>query len=335
MPGFIVFAAILVTSIVFFVRSCSHLVKILALGRKEDRLDHPGKRIKNVLLIAFAQTKVMRERFAGLLHVFIFWGFVVLLTAILEAIIEGFAPSFTLSALGPFFPPLAALQEVIGLLVFIACLLALARWHFSPPKRYFGREITEHVRQDATLILTGILVIILSMFGTNAARMAVSGQISEARFLSIRLVPLFTNEGGTFWYELFWWTHILVVLGFLNYLPHSKHLHVLTSIPNVFCSSLEPRGRLSKLNLEDEDAEKFGADDIRDLTWKQLLDGFTCTDCGRCTVVCPANVTGKILSPRKIMMNIRGRSVEMDRFLSMGACRLARIYLRIASSVIL
>ena len=113
------------------------------------------------------------------------------------------------------------------------------------------------------------------------------------------------------WYEFFWWTHILCVLGFLNYLPYSKHLHVLTSIPNVYFASLRPGGELAKLNLEDENAEKFGADDIGDLTWKQLLDGFTCTDCGRCTAACPANTTGKKLSPRKILMNIRERTSEL------------------------
>ena len=307
----IVFSIVCVASLAFFIHSAVRLVKLLSLGKKEDRLDRIGTRIRNVFVVAFGQTKLLRDPLAGLMHFFIFWGFVILLTAILEAIIEGFVPGFTLRVLGPFFPPLAVLQELLGALVVLVCLVALARWYFIPPKRYFGPEITGHVRSDATLILGLILVIILSMFGTNASRMALSGQLSEARFVSVHLVPLFAGRSGELWYQLFWWVHILGVLGFLNYLPCSKHLHVLTSIPNVFFTSLEPRGRLSKLNLEDENAEKFGAEDIRDLTWKELLDGFTCTDCGRCTAACPANSTGKVLSPRKIIMNIRQRTGEI------------------------
>lgn len=307
----IAFSVVFVASLAFFVQSAVRLVKLLSLGKKEDRFDRVAARIRNVVVIAFGQTKLLRDPLAGLMHFSIFWGFVILLTAILEAIIEGFVPGFTLRVLGPFFPPLAALQELVGTLVVLACLIALARWYFIPPKRYFGPEITGHVRSDATLILGLILVIILSMFGTNASRVALSGQLTEARFVSVQLVPLFTGRSGEFWYPLFWWVHILTVLGFLNYLPYSKHLHVLTSVPNVFFTSLEPRGRLSKLNLEDENTEKFGADDIRDLTWKQLLDGFTCTDCGRCTAACPANSTGKVLSPRKIIMNIRQRTGEI------------------------
>ncbi|MGA2260309.1 MAG: (Fe-S)-binding protein [Acidobacteriota bacterium] len=319
MAQIIVFGIVLVASLAFFARSCSRLIQCLALGKKDDRFDHLGTRIKNVLVVAFGQTKLLREPFAGLMHVFIFWGFIILLTAVLEAILEAFVPSFTLGTLGPIFPPLAVLQELLGVLVAICCLVALARWHCAPPKRYFGREVTGRVRKDATLILTLILIIIISMFGTNAARMALSGQLSGARFLSVRLAPLFAHTEGEFWYQFFWWIHILVVFGFLTYLPHSKHLHVLTSVPNVFFASLAPRGRLGKLDLEDENAEKFGAEDIRDLTWKQLLDGFTCTDCGRCAAACPANSTGKALSPRKIMMNIRERTAEIGPVLCAGA----------------
>jgi Fe-S oxidoreductase len=306
----VLFGVVLAAALAFFVYSSLRLVRILLLGKADARFDQVGTRIGNVLRIAFAQTKLLREPLAGLMHFFIFWGFVILLTAVLEAVIEGFMPGFTLQMLGAVFPPLAFMQELIGILVISACLFALIRWYFVPPKRYFGPEITGHVRHDATLILGLILVIIVSMFGTNAARMELSGDPVAARFVSVLLSPLFHNSPVAVWYGFFWWIHILVVLGFLNYLPHSKHLHVLTSIPNVFFASLEPRGRLAKLNLEDESAEKFGAEDFRDLTWKQLLDGFTCTDCGRCTSVCPANTTGKVLSPRKIIMNIRQRTAE-------------------------
>ena len=308
----LLFALILVGALGYFALSVRGLVRALQIGRKEDRFDNVPARLKNVLVIAFGQSKLLREPLAGLMHFFIFWGFVILLTAVLEAIAEGIVPGFTLAVLGPLFAPLAVLQETIGLLVIVACLAALVRWYIVPPRRYFGPEITGHVRGDATLILLLILTIVASMFGTNATRMVPGAELQPARFVSVQLAGMFQGSSGVAaWFELFWWVHILVVLAFLNYLPHSKHLHVLTSLPNVYFSSLRPRGELAKLDLEDESAEKFGAEDVRDLTWKQLLDGYTCTDCGRCTAACPANATGKVLSPRKIIMNIRERASEL------------------------
>lgn len=308
----LVFAMVLIAALGYFAFSCRRILRLLALGKNEDRFDKPWERLKNVLLIAFGQSKLLREPLAGLMHFVIFWGFVILLSAVLEAIVQGIIPAFTLEFLGPLFPPLAILQEIVGALVILSCLMGLARWYWMPPKRYFGPEIDAHVRMDATLILCLIMTIMASMFGTIATRMVLSGEVSSARFISRQFMALFAGSSYVpVWYEIFWWTHIVCVLGFLNYLPYSKHLHVLTSIPNVYFASLRPKGELPKLNLEDENAEKFGADDIKDLTWKQLLNGLTCTDCGRCTSVCPANTTGKKLSPRKIIMNIRERTSEL------------------------
>lgn len=318
MAHLIAFGVVFVAALVCFSGSVIRLLAHLKLGKPEDRFDQIGKRIAKVITVAFGQSKLLREPLAGLLHFFIFWGFVILLSAVFEAAVEGFVPVFTLGVLGPCFPPLAALQELIGVLVVLACLLALVRWYFVPPKRYFGPEISGHVRADATFILSLILVIMISMFGTFATRMALSSSLVEARLLSVRLAPLFAAAPARVWYGVFWWTHIVAVLGFLNYLPYSKHLHILTSVPNVFFTSLEPRGRLKRLNLEDEAAEKYGSEDVKDLTWKQLLDGYTCTDCGRCTSVCPANLTGKTLSPRKIIMNIRQRTAEIGPLLLAG-----------------
>lgn len=308
----ILFLLILLSSLAFFSWSIVRLVKSLSIGRMEDRSDRIGSRLKNVLVVAFGQSKLLRERLAGLMHFFIFWGFVILLSAVFEAIVQGVAPRFSLEVLGPLYPPQSVLQETIGLLVVLSCVVALTRWYLVPPRRYYGPEVSKHVRLDATLILCLILSIMISMFGTNALRIVGSGQANNARFVSTWVAQAFRTSGSAHgWFEFFWWTHILVVLGFLNYLPYSKHLHVLTSIPNVYFASLKPKGELPKLDLEDEAAEKFGADDVRDLTWKQLLDGYTCTDCGRCTAVCPANITGKPLSPRKIIMNIRERATEL------------------------
>ncbi|MEK6755865.1 MAG: (Fe-S)-binding protein, partial [Bacteroidota bacterium] len=153
-------------------------------------------------------------------------------------------------------------------------------------------------------------------------RMILDGDVSSSgRFLSAVVRPLFVSSDQStvnIWFEIFWWTHVAVVLAFLNYLPYSKHLHVLTSIPNVYFSASKPRGALNPINLEAENVEKFGASDVEDLTWKQLLDGYTCTECGRCTAACPANITGKILSPRKIIMDIRKRLEEKGPILVGG-----------------
>jgi Fe-S oxidoreductase len=318
----VMFGALLFISIGCFGYSCSRLLRALAIGKSEKRFNHVGARLKNVLKIAFGQSKLLRDRIAGMMHFFIFWGFIILLSAVAEAIVQGILPQFTLKALGPLFPPIAALQETIGALVVLSCLFALVRWCLFPPKRFYGREVTGHVRLDATIILSLILTIMISMFGANATRMAVTAQIDPVRFISGQISRFVEGSAREqLWYQLFWWIHITLILGFLNYLPYSKHLHILTSIPNVFFSSLRPRGELCALNFSDENAERFGAADVSDLSWKQILDGFTCTDCGRCTAACPASITGKPLSPRKIIMNIRERTLELAPILISGKGR--------------
>jgi len=310
----IAFGVLLVLALVLFSYSSYRLIRKLQTGKEDRRTDRAPARLKNVLTIAFGQSKLLRDPVAGLMHFFIFWGFMILLSAVSEAVIQGISPGFSLNRLGRLFPPLATTQELIGALVVVSCVFALLRWFLFPPKRYFGREITGHVRLDATMILLLILTIMVSMFGTNTTAMIQSVQPERARFISYQLAHLFGGSARAgVWYEVFWWVHILVILGFLNYLPYSKHLHVLTSIPNVFFASLRPRGELKRLNFEDQTAETFGAADVQDLTWKQLLDGFTCTDCGRCTAACPASITGKPLSPRKIVMNVRERASEFPQ----------------------
>src|SRR5512143_412681 len=153
----LLFALVLLAALGYFAFSARKLIRGLQIGAKENRFDNIPARLKNVLVIAFGQSKLLREPLAGLMHFFIFWGFVILLTAVLEAIIEGLVPGFTLAVLGPLFPPVAALQETIGILVIVSCLVALVRWYLVPPRRYFGPEVTGHVRLDATLILCLIL----------------------------------------------------------------------------------------------------------------------------------------------------------------------------------
>lgn len=306
----IVFSILFLASLTLFAFSVRRLIMMLRIGKPEGRFGNPVERLKRTLIVAIGQSKLLREPAAGLMHALIFWGFLVLLTSVLESIGEGLIHGFSLRFLGPFYPVIAFSGDLFGGFVILAVFYALYRRMILRPKRL---EVGRHGKLDALFILITIFFIMVSMFGQNAGRMVLEGSGSEGRFLSGSLVPWFAGmsaETVQVWFELFWWMHIVLVLGFLNYLPHSKHLHVLTSVPNVYFSSLKPKGALNPINLEAENVEKFGASDVEDLTWKQLLDGYTCTECGRCEASCPANSTGKLLSPRKIIVDIRRRLAE-------------------------
>jgi len=307
----LLFAIVLIAALLLFARSARRLISCLRLGKNDQRTERPGKRILRVLTIAFGQSKLLREPFAGLLHFFIFWGFVILLTAVVESVGEGLIPGFSLSFLGQFYPVLAFLQDLVGVLVVLAVIVSIVRRLVAPPKRL---QVAGHAKWDAILILGLILVVMVTMFGQNATRMLVGhDETNGVRFASTALAGLFSSsspEATSAWFRFFSWGHMLVVLGFLNYLPHSKHLHILTSIPNVYLSDLGPKGALKPINLADETLTKFGATDVEDFTWKQLLNGYTCTECGRCSSVCPANTTGKLLNPKKIIVDLRARTME-------------------------
>ena len=307
----IVFLVVLAGSLILFGMSVRRLLSFIRIGKPEERFDSPGERTWNVLTIAFGHKKLFREPLAGIMHFFILWGFVILLPAILESIGGGLSENFSFSFLGPVYPPLLFLEDAMGLCVVGVVLLALYRRYISRPQRLEGDR---RARTDATIILLMILMVMCSMFGQNAARAGMtSGSADEARFISSELSGLFvglTREQQQFWFHMLRWMHIAFVLGFLNYLPYSKHLHILSSIPNVYFAKLTARGTLKSLNLQDESAARFGAADVDDLTWKQLLDGYSCTECGRCTAACPANITGKPLSPKKIIVDIRHRLME-------------------------
>jgi Fe-S oxidoreductase len=302
----LLFAIVLVAALAFFARSASRILGNLRLGKKEDRFGNPGLRLRRVLTIAFGQSKLLREPLAGLLHLLIFWGFVVLLSAVCESIGEGLFPGFSFSFIGPLYPPLLFLVDLFGALVVVSVTVSIVRRLVAPPARL---RVEGHAKWDAVFILALIMVVMLTMFGQNAARIA-GGVPADGRFIATQLSGLFPQESARGWFLGFFWAHMAAVLGFLNYLPYSKHLHVLTSVPNVYFSSLAPKGALVPINLADETLTKYGATDIEDLTWKHILNGYTCTECGRCTSVCPANTTGKLLNPKKIMVDIRARTME-------------------------
>jgi Fe-S oxidoreductase/nitrate reductase gamma subunit len=316
----ILFAAILLAALTMFARSAMRLVGTLQLGKQEERFANPSARIGNVLRVAFGQSKLLREPLAGILHVLIFWGFVILLAAVVESIGEGLSPGFSFSFLGPVYTGLTVLEEIVGGLVVIAVLVSLFRRLVTPPKRL---RVEGHAKWDAVMILSLILIVMVTMFGQHASRLALGGaHPDESRFLSAYLAAWIGRAPETVvpvLFRIFFWGHMLAVLGFLNYLPFSKHLHILTSIPNVYFADLGPTGALKPINLADETAVKFGATDVEDLTWKQLLNGYTCTECGRCTSACPANFTGKALNPKKIMTDLRARTMQKAPLLLAGA----------------
>lgn len=290
--------------------------------KKDVRSGDIGRRLMNVLKIAFGQSKLLRDPVAGSVHFLIFWGFMLFLFAVIEVIIQGFYSPFTFEFLGPIYSAITFIQDIFGLLVVFAVFTALARRYLLNIPRL---KVDKSASLDATIILVLILVVVVAMFFQNMAGIAKNGFVLseyELRPVSVYLVSNFFENpsvNANISYEIFWWIHILTIFGFMNFLPYSKHLHVFTSIPNTYLANLDPlRNTLKPLNLEDEKAESFGAADIEQLSWKQLLDGYSCTECGRCTDACPAHTVGKSLSPKEIIVSIRQRTKDKAPLLIKG-----------------
>lgn len=299
----LIFSIVLLISLLIFSFSIKKLYKGLLIAKPENRFDRIAERLKNVLIVALAQSKLFREPVAGLMHAFIFWGFCALIIVVIESIIQGFYPAFSFNFLGYFYSAITFTQDLFGVLVLVGVLIAVFRRFIFRISRLYSEK---DGNMDAAFILSLITIVIVSMFGQNIHNF--HSDFYAYRFVSDYLQETFTIKKSHIKFEYFWWIHIVTILIFLNYLPYSKHLHVITSIPNVFFAKLKPeKNTLKPLNLEDETATVYGALDLEHLTWKQLFDGYTCTECGRCTAACPANYTGKKLSPRKIIMDIRYR----------------------------
>ena len=313
----IIFGIIFLSAVGFFLYSINRFLSYLKIAKFENRFNEVGTRLKNVFVFAFLQTKLLRDKFAGILHLCIYWGFVILLLVVVESIVEGFFPQFSFSFLGaPVYSVITVTQDFFGALVFFTVLFSLFRRYVGTPKRL---QVEASSKIDATFILFLIMMVMVTMFGQNVERIAL-GHSEGYRPISDFLYNLFKPEGSEFAYEAYWWGHIAVVLGFMNYLPYSKHFHVLSSVPNTFFSNydIEPKGILKPINFEDESITQWGAKDIKDLTWKEVFDGYTCTECGRCTSVCPANTTGKLLNPKLIVTKIRKRSTELGEVVTAG-----------------
>ncbi len=311
-PENVVFILVLATAGFLFVRRSGLLLSYLRVGQPDNRTDNIPARIRQTLVVGFGQSKILRDPAAGPVHASIFWGFLILLASAAEMILEGLHHGWSLNFLGPIYSLLTLLTDFFCVAVMVGCILALWRRYVSRVKRLN----VSGENAEAGLILLTIFIIVTALFVQNASRLYATG----ADF-SHALRPLSAPFGRAVFadappagvhaiFKAAWWTHAILILGFLNYLPYSKHLHVLTSIPNVFLSPVGFPNRLEKIDFEAEGAESFGIVDIEDLSWKSLLDGYTCTHCGRCTSVCPANTTGKVLDPRAIIMQIRERTMD-------------------------
>ncbi len=346
----IVFALITLLTFNWAIHQYRRLRRNILLGRDEEISGAESVRWRNVLLVAFGQKKMFKRFLPALFHFFIYAAFVITQIELIEIFIDGFfgVHRFFATALGGFYTFVISVIEVLSILAFVATIIFLARRNLLKVPRFSGPEMTLWPVLDANLILLGEIALITGIFLMNGAD-TVLQQIDPAHYhdtgtflLSGRLGPvLFSGlpkDALMFLERTGWWLHILTVFAFLNYLPSSKHLHILFAFPNVWYSRLTPRGRMQRIpEIEHEvrsmlgletgevtsgtDIPEFGAKDIFELSWKTLLDAYTCTECGRCTSVCPAHMTGKKLSPRKIMMDIRDRTEEVGHKLDSHALK--------------
>jgi len=310
----LVFLFLLAGGAGFFALNVQRLVRYMRLGHAENRTNEPLIRLKNVLTIGIAQTKIFRDPIAGAMHATIFWGFMVLTAGTVEILMQGVFSGFSYAFFlpRPVFQLYAFSQDAFALLVLGAVAFAFYRRLVLHPKRLEGDKL-EHT--DALVILSLIGGLMATLLLANACQylldpLAIGPEKVVSRGLAAAIVLVDPQPVAAA--QVFWWMHVLLVLIFLNYLPYSKHLHVVTSLINVFLSNTSGPGQKGVMRAMDLEAEveQFGASDVEHLTWKNLLDGYSCTECGRCTAACPANITGKTLSPRKIVINTRQRLME-------------------------
>lgn len=346
----ILFILILAFAIGFFVRNIKRLHRNIKLGKKVDRSDNPGKRFANMARVALGQSKMVVRPIAGLMHIFVYVGFVLINIEILEIIIDGiFGTHRIFSPLGTAYNFLIGFFEILAFLVFVGVIVFWIRRNIKKIKRFWAREMKGWPKDDANYILYFEMVLMALFLTMNATdhqlqilqygHYAKASGIVGAFPISDFIRPVFeglTASTLVIIERSAWWLHIIGILFFLNYLYYSKHLHIILAFPNTYLEKLTLQGKFDNLEAvtkevemmmdpnadpfaepeggegEDDDVpEKFGASDIMDLNRVQLLNAYTCTECGRCTSECPANRAGKLLSPRKIMMDTRDRTEEI------------------------
>lgn len=332
----IIFIILLAVAIYLFAKNVGKVRRNILLGKPDDRSDQPGRRLLVMAKVALGQTKMTKRPVAALMHFFIYVGFVIINLEVLEIMIDGIFGSHRVFAkpLGSFYGMLIGGFEVLAILVLLACVVFLARRNIVRLKRFSGVEMTEWPKSDANYILCIEIVLMTAFLTMNAAdyklQLLQFGHYIKAGSFPISsfIAPLLPDSAKALAIteRVCWWLHIVGILAFLNYLPYSKHFHILLAFPNTYYSNLKPKGQFTNMASvtnevkamldptfvpENLAVSRFGVKDATDLTWKNLMDAYTCTECGRCTSVCPANITGKLLSPRKIMMDTRDRITEI------------------------
>ncbi|HUX97420.1 MAG TPA: 4Fe-4S dicluster domain-containing protein [Bacteroidales bacterium] len=333
----IVFAITLLITLGIFVYTVRRLISFFRFTRPAFPVRDFGKRIIVTLEVAMGQTKIFRKPVLGFAHALVFWGFCVILIGSIEMVIDGLTGTEkVLKVLGPVYDFLMATGDIFALIIAVAIIIFLIRRIFFHIKRFEGIEMKKKSHLDANISLTLILLLMVSLLAMNigyVGNILSEGGTAEGVYpVAAVFLPLFGGMSAhslNIVFEASRWTHILLIFFFANYLPYSKHFHVFMSVPNVFLSRLEPLGKLPnmdsvtrevKLMMDPSTAfaaapegapiERFGVKDAEDASWKNYFDSLSCTECGRCTSVCPANITGKKLSPRKIMMDLRARMKE-------------------------
>lgn len=340
----IAFSVVLLVAGFFLRQRILFIRNTIRLGKENTITDRPGDRWQNVLLVAFGQKKMFKRPLPALLHFFIYGGFLIINLEVLEFVIDGLAGTHRIFApwLGPVYPLLMNLFEFLAVAVMTACVLFLLRRFVLKLPRFWSAEMTAWPRLDAALILVTEIILMWAILFMNASDQLLQGQHEHYTdtgrlFFSSFLMPVLngTEVSSLVMIERFcWWFHIVGILGFSVYITYSKHLHIFLAFPNTYYARLEPKGYIqnmpvvtrevrSMLGLEASTAPsgepgRFGAKDINDLTWNTLLSAYACTECGRCTSECPANQTGKKLSPRKIMMDVRDRMEEVGKRIKRG-----------------
>jgi heterodisulfide reductase subunit C len=330
----IIFVSIAALAIGLFTKKILQIRRNILLGKDEDLSDNPAKRWKNLLLLAFGQKKMFRNPLVAIMHFIIYAGFIIINIEIVEIVLDGIFGTHRL-----FFPYLGGAYtfiidffEILAVGVITVCIIFLARRNIIRLKRFISKDLNGWPRSDANYILIAEIILMTLFLTMNSTDRALQlqntlGFHNTGSFLISGIIsPLFSNVSQ---HSLLlierscWWLHIIGIFTFLNYLPYSKHLHIMLAFPNAYFARLEPNGEFHNMpNVQNEvkyimqpelapagDAtpQKFGAKDVFDLSWKNLLDAYSCTECGRCSAACPATQTGKLLSPRKIMMSTRDR----------------------------
>lgn len=322
------------------------IINNIKLGKPEERKGNTKQRLKNMLLVAFGQKKMFKKPLPAILHFFVYAGFIIINIEVLEFIIDGLVGTHRIFShyLGGLYTVLMNVFELLAIGVLVSCVVFLIRRNILKVKRFHLTEMTSWPKLDANLILVTEIVLMVAILTMNA-----TDQILQSRgvdhypytgtlFFSSMIVPVFDgfNAFTLIFIERFaWWFHIIGILGFALYVTYSKHLHIFLAFPNTYFADLTPKSKMNtmssvtnEVNLmlglpgsedaTDEPVGRFGAKDVNDLSWKNIMDAFSCTECGRCTMECPANLTGKKLSPRKIMMDVRDRAEEVGKSIQKG-----------------